>query len=151
MDRCIICEFRTNFFLIAQCASGRHQLTSNEFGRYSLTIGFSICTAVFIYNPAVHLEWHNLVLEFNIAISSVTACRLVRELKLDSFQEEKTEKMVSNVVFRDMGIVSHQESESASEPGTGDAIGVDLGGMDKPYPRDIEVRAARNGEIEDRG
>jgi len=107
---------------------------------------------VFIYSPAIHPEWHNLILEFNIAISSVTACRLVRELKLGLFWEEKTEIMVSNVVFRDIGIiVPHQESEGASELGTGDTTGIDTGGTDKPYPSDSEVRAARNGEIEDRG
>ena len=107
---------------------------------------------MFVYSPAIQVEWHNLVLEFNIAISSVTACRLVRDLKLSLFQEAATEIVVSNVVFRDIGIVvPYQESESASELGTGDTIGVDTGGTDKPYPLDIEVRAARNGEIEDRG
>ncbi|KIM86339.1 hypothetical protein PILCRDRAFT_4842 [Piloderma croceum F 1598] len=118
---------------------------------YFLTIGFSICTVVFIYSPAIQPEWHNLVLEFNIAISSVTACRLVRELKLGLFREANTEIVVSNVVFRDMGIVSQQESGSTSELDTRGTIGVDTGRADKPYPWDIEVRAARNAEIEDRG
>jgi hypothetical protein len=126
-------------------------LTSNEFGHYSLTIGFNICTVVFIYSPAIQPEWHNLILEFNIAISSVTACRLVRELKLGLFRETKTEIVVSNVVFRDMGIVSQPESGSTSELDTPGTIGVDTSGVDKLYSWDIEVRAARNAEIEERG
>ena len=106
---------------------------------------------MFVYSPAIQVEWHNLVLEFNIAISSVTACRLVRDLKLSLFQEAATEIVVSNVVFRDMGIFSQQESGSTSELDTRDTISVDTSPADKPYPWDIEVRAARNAEIEDRG
>jgi hypothetical protein len=105
---------------------------------------------VFIYSPAIHPEWHNLILEFNIAISSVTACRLVRALKLGSFREGKTDIVVSNVVFRDMGIISQQESGSMSELDTRDTISADTTRADKPYPWDIEVRAARDAEIEDR-
>jgi hypothetical protein len=143
VDRCIICEFLP----LLQCSQST---LVNESGRYSLTIGFCICTAVFVYSPAIHPEWRSLILDFNIVISSVTACRLFRELKLGLSQQAITETIVSNVVFRDMDIVPQQESQSTFELGTRDTIGVDVGGRDKPYPWDIEVHGARNAEVEDK-
>lgn len=68
-------------------------------------------------------------------VASVMACRLFRELKLGIFRDPMTEQAVSKVVFRDIGLMSHEHSECTFEPGT---AGIDIGGADKPDAWDIE-------------
>jgi len=77
---------------------------------YFLTIGFTICNAVFIDHPRIPPEWHNLLLEPNIAIASILACRLFRELKLGLFEDPMTEGAMSNIVFQDLAKISRQQS-----------------------------------------
>lgn len=92
---------------------------------YSFTIGFSICTAAFIYSPLVPPEWNGLFLPPNVTVASVMACRLFRELKLGIVKDGTTEvSVISKMMFKG-GRDNVQRSEIAfemrdlSDPGTG--------------------------------
>jgi len=76
---------------------------------YFVTIGFNICAVVFLYSPTVPPEWHLLLLDPNITITSIMACRLFRELKLGRFVDP-TEVAFSTIVHEDMGDISQQQS-----------------------------------------
>jgi hypothetical protein len=82
---------------------------------YSLTIGFTICTAAFIYSPVIPPGWHNLFLEPTVAIASIMACRLFRELKLGLLAHGSTEGVFSTVVLTDVDSISQQQSGRAFE------------------------------------
>jgi len=85
---------------------------------YFVTIGFNICAVVFLYNPAVPPEWHLLLLDPNITITSIMACRLFRELKLGRFTDPLTEVAFSTIVLESMGDISQQQSGFVYELGT---------------------------------
>jgi len=69
---------------------------------YFITIGFSICSSIFIYCPLIPPEWNGLLLEPNITVASVLGCRLFRELKLGLYAEPMTDRAISKIVFRDI-------------------------------------------------
>jgi len=77
---------------------------------YFLTISFSMCTAIFIYSSSVHPEWNSLFMTPNITVASVMACRIFRELKLGLFADPITDGVISNIVFKDMGIIPQPQS-----------------------------------------
>jgi hypothetical protein len=91
----------------------------------SITIGFTICTVVFIYSPVIPPEWRNLFLEPTVTVASVMACRLFRELKLGVFADTMTEGAFSTLVLTDMGHISQRQS--SSETGVPGILG-DVGG-----------------------
>jgi len=62
---------------------------------YFLTIGFSMCTAIFIYSLSVPPEWHSLFITPNITVAGVMACRIFRELKLRLFADPITDGVIS--------------------------------------------------------
>jgi hypothetical protein len=80
-----------------------------------MTIGFSICSIVLIYSPSMTPQWNGLLLEPNITVASVMACRLFRELKLGLFANPITEREVSKIVFRDIGAMPQHLSGNVVE------------------------------------
>jgi len=76
---------------------------------YFLTISFSMCTAIFIYSSSVPPEWNSLFITPNIAVG-VMACRIFRELKLGLFADPITDRVILNIVFKDMGIIPQPQS-----------------------------------------
>jgi hypothetical protein len=92
-----------------------------------MTVGFSTCTMVFIYSPSVGSEWNGVCIPVNVAVASVMACRLFRELKLGLIGGPMTEGAISRLVFNDMGHMLQQHSDHAFElhvlDGTGSGLG----------------------------
>jgi hypothetical protein len=70
---------------------------------------------IFLSYPPIPPEWHNLILQPNITIASILACRLFRELKLGLFMDSETEGAISRIVFQDLGKISHHQSGGTSE------------------------------------
>ena len=116
----------------------------------SMTIGFSVCTTVFIYSPSVPSEWNGLLLEPNITVASIMACRLVRELKLGQFSDPMTEGAISQIVFIDMGNMPRQRSAHAFELRTDDGADIITGGTGELGAGSIEKRPSREVALDDR-
>ena len=76
----------------------------------SVTIGLTLCSIIFIYTPSKRNGLTCAFIPPNIAVASVMACRLVRELKLGLFVGPTTEieGAMSQVVFRDMAIIERR-------------------------------------------
>jgi len=93
---------------------------------YFLTIGFSMCTSIFIYSRSLPSEWNGLFISPNITVASVMGCRIFRELKLGLFADVMTDQDLSKIVGRDMGAIQQLQSRHVFELRTqpGDA-GVD--------------------------
>lgn len=108
---------------------------------YSLTIGFTICTAVFILRIGIPPEWHSLFLEPNLTVASILACRLVRELKLGVYEDLMTQHAISKIVFRDIGNSSQQQSGCTSEPRTHDSADMCACDVKKRHDGDVENQA----------
>jgi hypothetical protein len=65
-----------------------------------MTIGFSICTVVFILDAAIGPNWTPLFVPLNMTVASVMACRLFRQLKLSLAKDTFTDLVkLSDVVF----------------------------------------------------
>ena len=80
-----------------------------------MTIGFIICNTAFIYSPLIPAGWNGLLLEPNITVASILGCRLFRELKLGLYADPITDRVISKIVFRDMGNIPRQPSGQGSE------------------------------------
>ncbi|KIM71404.1 hypothetical protein PILCRDRAFT_755055 [Piloderma croceum F 1598] len=78
---------------------------------YFITIGFTICTTIFIYSPSVPTEWNALFVPVNATVTSIMTCRLFRELKLDLLFNPMADGVISKVVNRDIGSIPQQQSE----------------------------------------
>ncbi|KIM83629.1 hypothetical protein PILCRDRAFT_819269 [Piloderma croceum F 1598] len=80
---------------------------------YFMTIGFSLCTTIFIFNPATHSRWSAVFIPPNLTVASVMACRIFRELKLGLIVGPitGTEGAISKLVFKDIGYIPEQHSE----------------------------------------
>jgi hypothetical protein len=116
-----------------------------------MTIGFSICTTVFIYSHSIPSEWNGLLLEPNITVASIMACRLVRELKLGHFRDLMTEGAISKIVFNDMGDIPQQQSGHGCELGVHDNADTDTGGAGKRDTWDVENHPSREVALGNRG
>jgi len=89
---------------------------------YFVTIGVSMCTAIFIYSSSIPSEWNSLFITPNITVASIMACRIFRELKLGLFADPITDEAISNIVFKDMGAIPQPQSGHVFELHTlGDA------------------------------
>jgi hypothetical protein len=64
-----------------------------------VTIGFSICTIVFILNPVVGPHWTPLFVPLNMTVASVMACRLFRQLKLSPANDTFTDSKLSDIML----------------------------------------------------
>jgi hypothetical protein len=93
----------------------------------SVTIGFSLCTTIFIYSSPLRAEWVGVFIPPNVTVASVMACRLFRELKLGLFPGPPTVGKISEILFRDVGIITQQHSGHAFELRTLDDAGTDTG------------------------
>ncbi|KIM84940.1 hypothetical protein PILCRDRAFT_817773 [Piloderma croceum F 1598] len=111
---------------------------------YFLTIGFNICTVVFIYNPSVPLGWQSLFLGPTITFTSVMACRLFRELKLGLFADPMAEKAISKIVCKDIGTITQYHSAHAYELRTFDGTDEDTGDTDRRVASDTGNISHRN-------
>jgi len=80
---------------------------------YFITISFTICTTIFMYSPSTPVEWNALFVPINATVTSVMACRLFRELKLDLLVNPMADGVISKIVNRDMGSIPQQQSEPA--------------------------------------
>jgi len=105
--KCIICEFLISFLCVAYIIEMKYLI--------SMTIGFNMCTTIFIYAPSVPSEWSGLFIPLNVTVASVMACRLFRELKLDHFVDPMAEGVISKIVNRDIGSIPQQQSGHALE------------------------------------
>jgi len=112
-----------------------------------MTIGFSVCTTVFIYSPSVPSEWNGLLLEPNITVASIMACRLVRELKLGQFADPMTEGAISQIVFNHM---PQPRGGRAFELRTDDGADIITGGTGELGAGSIEKRPSREVALDDR-
>lgn len=66
-------------------------------------------------------------MEPTFTIASIMACRLFRELKLGLSVEPMSERAISHIVFRDIGVVPQQSSGQILD--TIDDVGMDIGGV----------------------
>jgi hypothetical protein len=106
--RCIICESLIDYLASRRCPLKRNLTTS-------VTIPFSISTAVYIYSPSVRSGWNAVFIPPTVTVSSVMACRLFRELKLGIIIGPMTEGAISKLVFRDMGTITLSQAECSFE------------------------------------
>jgi|ERR1700690_4402736 hypothetical protein len=92
-----------------------------------MTVGFSMCTTVFIYSPSIGSEWNGVCILVNVAVASAMACRLFRELKLGLIGGPMTEGAILRLVFNDMGHLPQHHSNHAFKlhvlDGTGSVLG----------------------------
>jgi hypothetical protein len=121
-DRPIICKFLIDFLCVLALGLTEMKILC------SLTIGFNICTVVFIYSPSVPPGWSTLFLVPNITVASVMSCRLFRELKLGLFVDPMGEEAMSKIVFRDMATIPRHQSGHAYELRTREDAGMDADG-----------------------
>jgi len=77
-----------------------------------MTIGFNVCTIVFILSPSVPLELPSLFLPVNITIASVLACRLYRELGLGLLADPIVDGVISKVIFKNTGNIHQQHRDT---------------------------------------
>jgi hypothetical protein len=61
----------------------------------------------------VPTAWNALFVPINATVTSIMACRLFRELKLDLLINPMADGVISKVVNRDMGSIPQQQSEHA--------------------------------------
>ena len=71
----------------------------------------------------------------NIAITSIMACQIFRDLSLGRFVETMTEGEISKIVFRYMAAVAQQPSGSTYELRTVDDAATDIGGAGRQLLR----------------
>jgi hypothetical protein len=111
-----------------------------------MTIGFSMCTTIFIYSPSVSSQWNGLFIPLNVTIASVMACRLFRELKLGRFVDPMADDVISKIVDKAMGNIPQEQSAHPLEPhiggeevGTSAARRQGVLGDRKSLDKDIEL------------
>jgi hypothetical protein len=76
------------------------------------------------------MEW--CVHTTKLTVASVMACRLFRELKLGPLPRQPTVGKISEVLFRDVGIVTQQHSGHAFELDALEDALTDTGASGKP-------------------
>jgi hypothetical protein len=76
-----------------------------------VTIIFSVCTVIFVYTPSIRSVWDGIFIPPNVALASIMACRLFRELKLGLLAGPVVEGAISDVVFRDIGSITGRTFE----------------------------------------
>jgi hypothetical protein len=119
----------------------------------SVTIGFTLCSIIFIYTPSEHKGLTCAFIPPNITCASVMACRLVRELKLGLFVGPMTELegAMSRLVFRDLaGIERHGISleprgfdDVDKDTGAGERRHVPAGGSSSEADIDLSKMQSR--------
>jgi hypothetical protein len=118
---------------------------------YFITISFNICTTIFIYNPSIPAVWNPLFVPINATVTSIMACRLFRELKLDLMLNPMADGVISKVIHRDIGSIPQQQSEHAFALYTIGEGDVDVG---IEATRDVSQNNIYSGEdieLEERG
>jgi len=115
---------------------------------YFITIGFTICTTVFIRSTSIPKEWNALFVPINATVTSVTACRLFRELKLDLLVNPME---LSKIVQRDMGSNPQQQSEHAFALFTVDECDEEFGIETTGGISGSNIYSGEDIELEDRG
>jgi len=89
---------------------------------YFVTIGFSICAVVFVYDPSTYFRRSAVFIQPNLAVASIMACRIFRDLKLDLTASQSAEStVISKFVARDI----------ISDPEQHDGLAFELGGIDE--------------------
>jgi len=69
---------------------------------YFTTITLTILTVSFTYSANIRMEWKGVVTLPNVAIQTVMACRVCRELKLGTVKHTTTYLSPKSVVFIDI-------------------------------------------------
>jgi len=80
---------------------------------YIMTIGLNVATAMTTFIPGVPTEWWGLLTMPNMAMQSVMACRIFRELKLEAIVDILPEDadIITSMMFA--SVASHATSPNA--------------------------------------
>jgi len=80
---------------------------------YIMTIGLNVATAMSTFIPGVPIEWWGLLTMPNMAMQSVMACRIFRELKLEAIVDILPEDadIITSMMFA--SVASHATSPNA--------------------------------------